>query len=132
MTSMKQIIRSIWRKRSKSRILVLWRGRWASVSVSLLAVIVTKPKYVLVLYPVTDLPFKRSVKPHVLTLLDEVDKIGQSNLHRVLSLLDLEQNWSSNLSISSFIQYATNFLDIISSLLLDLCEIAHLAGDSSD
>jgi len=44
-----------------------------------------KPKYVvtetLTLYLVPDLSLKRSVKPHAI-LLDKVDKIGPSNLHR--------------------------------------------------
>jgi len=70
-----------------------------SVSISFLAVIVTKPKYVLILYLVTDLLFKCSVKPHMLTLLNEVDKIGQSDLHvgssaTLLEVLDLKQNWN--------------------------------------
>jgi len=79
-----------------------------SVSVSLLEVIVTKPKYVLVLYPVTDLPFKRSVKPRVLTLLDEVGKTGQSNLHggpsAALEVLDLENKIGTSIMILSTFQ----------------------------
>ena len=84
----------------KSPILVvIWPPGTGKISVSVffLAVIVTKPKYILVLYPVTDLLFKYSVKPYVLTLLNKVDKIGQNNLHRgpsaaLLEVLDLEQN----------------------------------------
>ena len=70
-------------------------------------------------------------------LLDEVDKIGQSNLRgdpstAFLEILDLKQNWSFNndyiyLSQVLFI-YTTNFLDTISSPLFNRCEIVHLAG----
>jgi len=86
-----------------------------------------------------DLPFKCSVKPRVLTLLDEVGKTGQSNLHggpsaALLEVLDLEQNWNFDhdiinvptyLSQDLFI-YTASFLDTISSPLLDQCEIVHL------
>jgi len=55
-------------------------------NVSLLAVFVMKPKYVvtevLMLYLVLDLSLKHSVK-HVLTVifLDEVDKVGRSSFY---------------------------------------------------
>ena len=88
-----------------------------SVSVSLLAAIVTKPKYVLMFYPVMDLSFKRSVKPRVLTLLDELDKAI------CMGILPLQswKSWiyktgtsimiisTSNLSISRFIHLHCQF-----------------------
>jgi len=74
-------------------------------------------------------------------LLDEVDKTGQSDLHggpstALLEVLDLEQNWNFDydyISISTYLSqdlfiYTASFLNTISSLLLNQCEIVHLAG----
>jgi len=78
-------------------------------------------------------------------LLDEVDKIGQSDLHGgpsavLLEVLDLEQNWNFDydyinvptyLSQDLFI-YTASFLDTTSLPLLSRCEIVHVAGFSFD
>jgi len=108
---------------------------------------VTKPRYevtdVLMLHLAPGLLFKRSVKPHVLTLsffLTKLTKIGQSNFHgdpstALLDVLDLEQNCSFNdhyinvpIDLSQVLFICTaNSLDLISSPLLDRCEIVHLA-----
>ena len=118
-----------------------------SVSVSLLAVIVTKPKYVLVLYPVTDLSFKRSAKPRVFTLSFFSMKLTNSDKVICMGVLPLHswKSWISNKTGTSIMIISTfqliylkiysstlSVFSTLSSLLLDGCEIVHLAGFSFD
>jgi len=58
----------------------------------------------------------------------------------LLEVLDLKQNWNfyyDHINVLTYLYqdlfiYAASFLDIISLLLLNQCEIVHLAGFSFD
>ncbi|KAI0717733.1 ATP-dependent protease La [Cerioporus squamosus] len=88
---------------------------------------------------------RKAGRPDPVILLDEVDKIGQSNFHgdpaaALLEVLDPEQNHSFNdhyinvpIDLSQVLFICTsNSLETISAPLLDRCEIVQLSGYTYD
>ncbi|KAJ7583597.1 ATP-dependent protease La [Mycena floridula] len=84
---------------------------------------------------------RKAGRPDFVLLLDEIDKIGQSNFHgdpgaALLEVLDPEQNHTFNdhyinipVDLSQILFICTsNTLDTISAPLLDRCEIIQLSG----
>ncbi|THH30318.1 hypothetical protein EUX98_g3872 [Antrodiella citrinella] len=88
---------------------------------------------------------RKAGRPDPVILLDEIDKVGQSNLHgdpaaALLEVLDPEQNHSFNdhyvnvpIDLSQVLFICTsNSLDTIAAPLLDRCEIVQLSGYTYD